>query len=524
MAHATADSTGLKLRMDNFLPNLYPVGMGEVLGAGITKNINRLIIPSNSVHLFGNIYVTDLLDILIIALLLYSVFLLFKRTRSQLILFGLVITLALFAFAKVFNLYLTSLVLQYFFGVFFIVFAIIFQQEIRKFFEWVGLFGSRRIKVGQLTPRSPSTSEIIQACVKMAQAKIGALIVIQGKDSLTELTEGGITLDGNISEEILLSIFDPTSEGHDGALIVSNGRITQFASHLPLSNNFKEIGKHGTRHGAALGLSELSDALCLVVSEEKGSISICKDGKMKKLDSFTDLEKELDKFIKEKFPAQNTSLAREIFSKNLGLKAIALGISALIWFFSAYQTEIIQKNYVIPVNFSKLPQDFLIESYSPKTVNLSIVGRGDVAFSDIDANDFQLNLDLSGISDGINKLDLSSNQISQPLNLTVSNIEPQTVLLTAKKYYLATIPVHIKTKGQPAKGYQIKNLAVTPESLDLLIPETASPPAEIDTDALDLTNQRESFVIPINIMLPESTKTDKTETATVNVAVTIEKI
>src|SRR3989344_4180006 len=248
-----------------------------------------------------NLYLTDFLDILIIALFIYSLFIFFRHTRTYMVFLGLAIAVSLYVIAGTFNLYLTSLTLKYFAGASVIVFAIIFQSEIRKYFEILGLLGTRQIRAGALASKSPTTSEIIQSCVRMAQSKVGALIVIQGRDNLDPFLEGGVTLDGAISEEVIMSIFDPHSEGHDGALIISNNRISKFGTHLPLSTNFKEIGKRGTRHSAALGLSESTDALCIICSEEKGKISICKDGKIKTLDELSDLEKEFEKFIKFKF-------------------------------------------------------------------------------------------------------------------------------------------------------------------------------------------------------------------------------
>lgn len=249
----------------------------------------------------------------------------------------------LYVCAKYFNLYLTLLTLRYFAGVSIILFVVIFQTEIRKYFEFLGLAGTRQIKVGPLASRSPSITEIIQSCVKMARTKIGALIIIQGKDTLDPFIEGGVQLDGVISEEILLSIFDPTSEGHDGALIVSNNRVSKFGVHLPLSTNFKEIGKRGTRHGAALGLSENTDALCIVVSEERGKISLCKEGKLKTLEDPSNFEKELEKFIKAKFPndsAPNEFSITKFFKHNLVLKAGSIAVAIILWFFTAYRIRL----------------------------------------------------------------------------------------------------------------------------------------------------------------------------------------
>ena len=139
---------------------------------------------NNLVKLKGNLYITDFFDILIIALLIYSLFLFLRNTKTLMVFLGLAIAGLLYLFAKSFNLYVTLLALRYFIGVSVLIFVIIFQNEIRRYFEFLGLIGSRQLKVLPLATRSPTTSEIIQACVKMAQAKIGVLIVVQGKDSL----------------------------------------------------------------------------------------------------------------------------------------------------------------------------------------------------------------------------------------------------------------------------------------------------------------------------------------------------
>ena len=496
-----------------------PLVNGNSLASGILSKFSG---PTSLFQFTGNIYPTDFLDIFIIALFIYSLFYLFRKTRTFLVFVGLFIVIALYAIARIFNLYLTSLALQYFFGISVIMFVIIFQQEIRKYFELVGLIGTRQIKVGALSVKSPSSQEIIQSCIKMAGAKIGCLIVLQGNDSLDLLTEGGIQLDGLISEEALLSIFDPHSEGHDGALVITNNRISKFGAHLPLSNNFKEIGKHGTRHSAALGLAETSDALCIVTSEEHGTISVCHDGKMKTLDSFADLEKEINKFIREKFAPPSAHTFTRIFS-HLGLKSAALLSAAVLWFFSAYQAGIIKKTYSVPVNFSRLPSNIQIENYSPKDINLTLSGRGDVIFSQITAGDFQISLDASDIKNGVNQLEIFQSNIVRPLNLTLTSIDPSTILLTAKKYISYKLPISVTTKGTPAKGFQVKNITITPTTLDIWIPENASSPAQIATETIDITGLKDSFVVPARLLIPEGLKLQKPDLVTATIALTIEK-
>ena len=137
-------------------------------------------------------------------------------------------------------------------------------------------------------------------------------------------------LDGVISEDVMLSIFDPTSPGHDGAMILNKNRIEKFGVHLPLSNNFREIGKHGTRHSAALGIAERSDALALVVSEESGMMSLAQNGSLKEVKSLEELELRLNKFLREKLPDDYANSFTDIIRYNMREKIAALAIAILL--------------------------------------------------------------------------------------------------------------------------------------------------------------------------------------------------
>ncbi len=431
-------------------------------------------------------------------------------------------TMGLYLFAKYFNLYLTWYLLQYFVGVSLVIFVIIFQSEIRKYFEFLGLIGTRQIKVGRLAPKSPLLGEIVQSCVRMAQAKIGALIVIQGNDDIVNFTEGGTALDGVISEDIIQSIFDPHSDGHDGALIIRNNRISKFGTHLPLSTNFKEIGKHGTRHSAALGITEVSDAFSIVVSEEKGKISISKEGKLKTLNEFSDLEKELEKYTRAKFSPKPENPFIHIFKHNLWLKGGAILTASLLWFFSVYQAGIIEKAYSIPITFENLPKDTAIENYSPKEIEISVIGRGDKVFEKITPENFQIILDVANLENGVNKIELIRKDITIPLNVSMVSIEPETVLLTAKKYYASQIPIVIKTKGEVAKELELKGIVVTPEFIEMWVPQDTEIPNEIATETIDISTLTESVIVPVKLIIPNDLKPVKGDSVA-NVALTIEK-
>ena len=213
-----------------------------------------------------------LADIAIVALVFYVFLVALKRTRrSGLILAGILIASAVYVLALKLDLLLTVTLLHGFFTVILVALVVIFQEELRYVFERVGLWWvQRRLpyykrSAGRLPRREV---EILSRTLgDLAREKIGALVVLRGADAINRHLDGGEPVDGRLSEPLLKSIFDPHSLGHDGAVTIEDDRIVKLGCHLPLSKNLDKLPRSGTRHAAALGLSEHTDALCLVVSE-----------------------------------------------------------------------------------------------------------------------------------------------------------------------------------------------------------------------------------------------------------------
>jgi diadenylate cyclase len=280
-------------------------------------NVPATIFSNDVITVFNlNWNIADLIDVIIITLLVYTAIFLFKQTRSLRILAGIGILLLLYIFAQLFQLDLTLTFLRYFFGFFLVIFVVVFQEELRKFFEMITLVSTRQKKSRPLAVSSPASNAVLQAMAYFAHERIGALLVFSGEEQIKRYLEGGEMLDGVITEDVIISIFDPTSPGHDGAMIINKNRIEQFGVHLPLSNNFREIGKHGTRHSAALGLAERTDAFIIVVSEERGTVE--------------QLETALNKFLKEKFVEDRYSSWNDLIVRNTGEKFIAVALALLL--------------------------------------------------------------------------------------------------------------------------------------------------------------------------------------------------
>ncbi len=146
---------------------------------------------------------------------------------------------------------------------------------------------------------------LVRTLTDLARDRIGALVAVRGNDMMVRHLEGGQECNGKLSEALLKSLFDAHSIGHDGAVVVKENRISQFSVQLPLSKNMKKLGNRGTRHAAALGLSELCDALCVVVSEERGTISVARNGELTEVSDPKQLAMILEGFYRDMNPKTN---------------------------------------------------------------------------------------------------------------------------------------------------------------------------------------------------------------------------
>lgn len=255
---------------------------------------------------FKEIGVSGFLDIAFMALILYFTLIWFKRTRAAFVLTGIVIVAGFYLLSRQFNLTLTAAVFENFFAIILIALVVIFQEELRHFFERVAVWSlNRRVLKRQALILSRREVQIlVRTIMDLSKEKVGALIVLKGRDSIVRHLHGGIDLNGELSEPLLKSLFDPNSIGHDGAIVIEGNRVSEFSTHLPLSKNLKKIGGGGTRHTAALGLSELTDALCIVVSEERGTISVARHGELDSVSNPERLGVILEKFYQEMNPRE----------------------------------------------------------------------------------------------------------------------------------------------------------------------------------------------------------------------------
>lgn len=237
-------------------------------------------------HLPQAIAVTDIIEIVIIAVLFYYMLTWIKNTRAWILLKGMLVILVFLMFAAIFQMNTILWIAERMVSVAVIAIAVIFQPEMRKALESLGrhkllmsLFSFEGNKtIGKFSDKT--ITELVRACYEMGKVKTGALIVIEDEMLLSDYERTGIAVDGIVTSQLLINIFEKNTPLHDGAIIVRGDRIAAATCYLPLSDSLTLSKDLGTRHRAAVGISEVSDSLTIVVSEETGKVSIAIGGEL----------------------------------------------------------------------------------------------------------------------------------------------------------------------------------------------------------------------------------------------------
>lgn len=390
----------------------------------ITTLIATLFDAIRDAFIFRNI-----LDIGVITALIYGVIVLFRKTKSLPIIVGILLLTALYGISTILDLPLTQTIFQSLFSMFLVILAIIFQRELRRFFELLGVLGIRR----RLAPATDPTIKIVAAMAKkFAKNKTGALIVFPGRENVDRHLEGGVILNGKVSEALLLSLFDESTPGHDGAAVIDGDKIRKFAVHLPLAENIEAVKRFGTRHRAALGLSEFSDALTIVVSEERGVISIARNKQLIALKPDDDLEKILRDFYEEKFSKKTLSNFTLWLQQNTPTLITAFGIAFVIWAFFTAHSALIQRKFVVPIEFTNIPANYVVSESVPEEVIVTFSGRS----TDLDLlspSNLKASADLNGMRQGWHRIIIRKEDIKHPANIDIVKTDPESIQIDITK-------------------------------------------------------------------------------------------
>jgi len=378
-------------------------------------------------------------DIALVTVLAYVAIHFLRRASAHLALVGIGIVGGLYLLARLIGLTLTAWIFQGFFAAFLLLIVVIFQTDLRRAFERIAIWGLRRVPQ---TPPVETSAQLVSAVAKLAATRRGALIVIPGHDPLDRHLKGGIALDGRLSEPLLLSLFDPHSPGHDGAVLLDGEWLRRFALHLPLSGDSVQIGAHGTRHASALGLAECTDALCIVVSEEYGTVSVARAGKLLQLSTPAALTQVLAEFRQETLegtsdPVPQGSpfsrlrvLSRVQVSWKIGAAALATSIG--LWLVVIPGSEVGEARFEVRVAVINVPPGFEVDRIEPAEITIVATGlRRDLLFLSEDA--FRVEVDADLVRYDRRTFRIGPESVLHPPALQIRSIQPDRLRLVVHK-------------------------------------------------------------------------------------------
>lgn len=259
-------------------------------------------LPENLLNLLPDINLINVLDILVVALLIYRLILQIRGTRAVQLIKGLVVLLVAATVSSWLGLYTINWIMNKIMAMVIVAIPVVFQPELRRALERLGRgkFFARPLYFLGEEAADRLVTELVRAVTIMSKKKIGALIVLEQETGIYDYMETGVKVDGLVSGELLLNIFMPNTPLHDGAVIIRGDRAVAAGCFLPLSENPNLSKELGTRHRAGLGITEHSDAVVIIVSEETGNISIAQEGKLTRNQDETSLREYLENTFRPK--------------------------------------------------------------------------------------------------------------------------------------------------------------------------------------------------------------------------------
>lgn len=367
----------------------------------------------------------DLIDILFLTLVTYQLYEWFRETRALRVLIGLVALGGIYSVAKLWGLFLTTWVFQILWQVLLILLLILFQSEIRQVLEKVSPM--RYLRSRRQALRGTFTKDLARVLFDLAAEKTGALVVLTRDDNPSDLIHAGQQIMALPDPLLIKSIFNHNAPAHDGAVIVSQQRLTHMGCILPLSRTEDLPDRYGTRHRAALGLSELTDAVCLVVSEERSEVVSVVGGKITNWQQAEPLQEKLNEWLggpQIQVPTFQHLLG-DFFIKNWKRKLAAFALISIAWLFLAIQQEI-RITFSAPVRLENAAVEIPQGPGAIKVVNLTVSGR-QRQIDLIQPEEVLVRVDMKGLAAGKHRIRLSGKNVDLPPGVKIEQFTPQTI-------------------------------------------------------------------------------------------------
>jgi len=444
------------------------------------------------------IRIQDLADILIMTFLLYQLYSWFRKTRAMQVLLGLGVVTLIYFVTRFLDLYMTSWILQELGTVLVILIIVVFQAEIRQAlyrFSLLRNFFDPREKEQQ-----SHFQQIAETLFQFAEKRTGALLVFKRSESLADLMLNGVRLDCEITPQILEAIFADGTPLHDGAALVREGRIALASCHLPLSSNPDIPQYYGTRHRAALGLSERTDAIVVVVSEERGEVLLAEAGEFLKLGSPAELVASLEQRVSPVREKTRMTWRQKLFSNLLPKIALLLIVTAFWALITSRQGQI--TTVTAPVRLQGVSDELVLVRSSPEEVDVQLKSFSSLTPAPAKL-DISANIDLSGVREGTATVRIKNSDFSLPSGMVVSSVTPSSIKIVTEKKVRKTIPVRVLLKGALAAGLGGYETVSDPETVDVEGPAgQVSRVESVATEEIDAGRLARDKEYRKNLLLP----------------------
>ncbi|ABL00245.1 diadenylate cyclase CdaA [Pelobacter propionicus] len=408
------------------------------------------------------IRIQDIADILIMTFLLYQLYSWFYRTRAMQVLLGLgVVTLIYFA-TRFLGLYMTSWILQELGTVLIILLIVVFQAEIRQALYRFSLLRHLFERRNEVRP-SPF-QDIVETLFCLAAKRTGALLVFERNDPLGDLMLNGVKMDCRISSQILETVFTDGTPLHDGAALVRGERIAVASCHLPLSVN-PEIPQYlGTRHRAALGLSERTDAVVAVVSEERGTVSLAVGTELRPYDTPGELIAALEGLFAPHLEKPHITHGLHLFSNLMPKTAILLIVATLWALISSRQGQIITVS--APVRLHGIPDRLALVRSAPEEVDVQL--KSFSILTPLPSKlDISADIDLSSVRQGQANVRVKNTDFRLPSGMEVTSVTPSSIRVVTDRKERRRVPVRVALRRNTGHGLRGMKIVADPDWVEV---------------------------------------------------------
>jgi diadenylate cyclase len=404
----------------------------------------------------------DVVDIVLNSYILFRFYVLFRGTYVFRVLIALTLLWFFQQIAGYMGLIVTSWIVQGIVAVAALIIVVVFRNEIRNVLQAKNI---RSILWGFAPKTRLAPVDVIaDSAFELARRNHGALIVIPGEEDIRDLVQGGLDWNGDISREMLLSIFFPDNPVHDGAAIVEGARVARVGAILPLSRR-EDLPSHlGTRHRAALGLTEISDAVVVVVSEERGEVSLAKGARLRELGSRHKLVQKLEEHFGIS-DEQGPHVKKERLEISIAAIVSLLFITGF-WFSISQGLETLI-TFDVPIEYQNRDPNKEIVQTSVNTVRLTLSGSGTLVKS-LRPDQVRVRLDLANTLLGPNNFVITSHNITLPPGIVLKGVTPHNVSVDLDATVRKELPVQVDWTGRLPEPLILTEASVEPQRIEIV--------------------------------------------------------